>query len=173
MSKGNKLNHIAYLSVGSNMGEKRANCDTGISALAGTNHVNVVHRSAYYRTEPVDFEDQDWFVNCVIELRTALSPEALFKVLKAIELRAGRSRKEVRFGPRILDLDILLYDTLVLVTSELIIPHPRMHKRRFVLGPFCDINSNVLHPVLKKTVQDLLNRVNTGSQRIVPYECDF
>jgi 2-amino-4-hydroxy-6-hydroxymethyldihydropteridine diphosphokinase len=151
------------------MGDKRFNCDSGISALAAADQIDVLDQSLYYRTEPVDYEDQDWFVNCVVKFRTKLSPVSLFKVVKAIEFHAGRSKKGVRFGPRILDMDILLYDTLVLVKPELVIPHPRMHKRRFVLGPFCDINSNTLHPVLKKTVQDLLNRLDAETQRIVPY----
>jgi 2-amino-4-hydroxy-6-hydroxymethyldihydropteridine diphosphokinase len=169
MNQSEVSTHIAYLSVGSNIGDKRFNCETGISTLADTDQINVVDQSSYYRTEPVDYENQDWFVNCVVKLRTALSPAALFKILQRVELQAGRSKKGVRFGPRVLDMDILLYDACILVSPELIIPHPRMHKRRFVLGPFCDINSNVVHPVLKKTIQDLLARIDAETQRIVPY----
>ena len=169
MNQSEESTHLAYLSVGSNIGDKRFNCQTGILKLANTGNIIVVDQSPYYRTEPVDYENQDWFVNCVVKLRTALSPAALLKVLKKIEINAGRLQKGVRFGPRILDMDILLYDTLVWVSPDLIIPHPRMHKRRFVLVPFCDINSEVLHPVLKKTVQNLLARLHAEAQRIVPY----
>ena len=169
MNQSEQNTHLVYLSVGSNIGDKRFNCQTGISTLEDNGNITIIDRSPYYKTEPVNYENQDWFVNCVVTLRTALSPVALLKVLQAVEINGGRLQKGVRFGPRILDMDILLYDARVLVSTELILPHPRMHKRRFVLAPFCDINSKVLHPVLKKTVQDLLTRLDAETQRIIPY----
>ena len=169
MFPGEVKSNIAYLSVGSNIGEKLSNCKTGISALRGTGRIDVVDQSPFYKTAPVDYEDQDWFVNCVVKLRTQLPPAALLHVLQRIEKDAGKSRKGVRYGPRILDMDILLYGACVLMRPELIIPHPRMHKRRFVLGPFCDINPDMVHPVLSVTVQELLTRINPETQRITPY----
>ena len=169
MHPGEEKSHTAYLSVGSNIGENRSNCEAGISALSGTGYIDVVDQSPFYRTAPVDYEDQDWFVNCVVKIRTQLSPAALLNVLQGIEKDAGRSRKGIRYGPRILDMDILLYGVCVLMTPELIIPHPRMHKRRFVLGPFCDINPDVVHPVLSLTVQELLTRIDPEIQRMIPY----
>ena len=109
-------------------------------------------------TAPVDYLDQDWFVNGVAKVETLLSPEKLLSVLLGIETRMGRTR-EIRFGPRVIDLDLLLYDDLVMVSPELAIPHPRLHKRRFVLAPICDMDSNLVHPVLNKTMGELLPAV--------------
>ena len=89
MIREEENSHIVYISIGSNMGDKRLNCDSGISALAAADQIDVIDQSSYYRTEPVDYEDQDWFVNCVAKLRTKLSPAALIKVMKAIEFRAA------------------------------------------------------------------------------------
>jgi 2-amino-4-hydroxy-6-hydroxymethyldihydropteridine diphosphokinase len=131
--------------------------------------VVLLDQSSFYKTEPVDYTNQEWFVNCVILIQTTLSPCALLSMQKKIERDAGRQRDTVRFGPRVLDMDIVLYDKLVLVSPSVIIPHPRMHKRRFVLQPICDIDSNITHPVLKKSVADLLKRLDANTQRIVIY----
>ncbi|MBW1696913.1 MAG: 2-amino-4-hydroxy-6-hydroxymethyldihydropteridine diphosphokinase [Deltaproteobacteria bacterium] len=165
--------HIVYISVGSNLGVKRLNCQRGISALTDTGKVTLLNQSPFYKTEPVDYTDQHWFVNCVIQIKTELSPEALLNTLKRIEKDAGRNHDSIRFGPRVLDMDIVFYDDLVLVSSELIIPHPRMHKRRFVLKPICDIDSKIVHPVLKKTVQTLLDGLDADTQRVVACLCAF
>ena len=107
MNQGEQSAHLVYLSVGSNIGDKRFNCQTGISKLANTGNIIVVDQSPYYKTEPVDYENQDWFVNCVVTLRTALSPIPLLKAMQAVEINARGLKKGVRFGPRILDMDIL------------------------------------------------------------------
>jgi len=103
----------------------------------------------------------------VVHIETASEPAALFRELKSIEKDAGRKKDTVRFGPRILDLDILLYDRVILESAELIIPHPRMHQRRFVLQPLCDIDSHMVHPVLKKGMQSLLDAMKENEQRII------
>ena len=162
--------HTAYISVGSNMGDKLTNCQTGINALTDSGAVRLVDQSPVYRTEPVDYLDQDWFVNCAVKIETRLDPPALLKIIQSIENGAGRVRDAVRFGPRVLDLDIILFDDLVRNDSGLIIPHPRMHKRRFVLKPICDIDPDINHPVLQQTMLSLLENLDDAGQRIIEYK---
>ncbi len=165
MLKGNS----AYISIGSNLGDKLANCQFGIDALARTTHTVLIAQSPFYRTAPVDYLDQDWFVNAVIAIETRLDPKPLLAELKSIQSAAGRTREHVRFGPRILDLDILLYGNQVLATPELNIPHPRLHKRRFVLQPMCDIDPGIVHPVMNVSMQTLLNRLDANDQKVVAF----
>ena len=162
--------HRAWLSVGSNMGDKAGNCLTGIAALTESGRSKVLKASRFYRTSPVDYTDQAWFVNGVVMIQTALSPSDLLDELQAIQRKMGRMKDTVRFGPRVLDLDILLYDDLVIRTDRLTIPHPRMHKRAFVLKPICDINPSVVHPVLDETVVHLLTRLDGDGQQVHPIE---
>jgi len=157
---------VAYISIGSNIGDKLSNCLKGIGALTEKGKSLLLAQSRFYETEPVDYKDQDWFVNAVIKIETELDPFQLLNELKRIEKDAGRNFKAVRFGPRILDLDILLYDDLVLNSSDLEIPHPRMYQRRFVLQPMCDIASNLIHPVLKQDMQYILNSLEKETQKI-------
>ena len=164
--------HTAYIGVGSNIGNKLLNCKNGIQALTRANKVVVMDWSRFYKTEPVDYKDQDWFVNFVVKTETTLDPFQLINELKSIESDAGRTYDSIRFGPRILDLDILLYDDLVTNSSGLVVPHPRMHKRRFVLRPICDIDPKIVHPVLQKDMQYLLDRLGENEQRIIEYKCD-
>ena len=161
--------HTVYISVGSNMGDIRGNCRQGISAVAALKDTRLKRQSRVYETEPVDFKDQNWFLNCVVEFETAASPVELLDRIKEIELAAGRSTDGPRFGPRVLDLDIVLYDHLVVRSRELTIPHPRMHKRCFVLKPICDINPNIVHPVLNKTMKELLDSLDAECQQVLPY----
>jgi 2-amino-4-hydroxy-6-hydroxymethyldihydropteridine diphosphokinase len=162
-------NHVAYLSIGSNLGDKRDNCRRAVDALNRTPLTTVVAESPYYKTAPVDYTDQDWFVNAVVKIETGLDPLALLQRLQNIQREAGRLRDTVRFGPRIIDLDILFYDDAVIATGALEIPHPRMHKRRFVLRPICDIDPAIVHPVLQTSVSDLLARLEDENQRVERY----
>ncbi len=156
----------AYICAGSNMGRKQANCAKGIARLTQSNDPKLVAHSRFYRTEPVDYAEQDWFVNAVFSVKTALSAPVLLDRLKQVEAELGRTCSAVRFGPRILDLDILLYGDWVIQTPALSIPHPRMHKRRFVLAPFCDIDPEIIHPLLGESMQTLLSRLNPAEQAV-------
>ncbi len=162
--------HVVYLSVGSNLGDKLDNCLKGIAAVTETGESALYRTSRFYRTSPVDFTDQDWFVNAVVKICTRLDSVALLDQLIAIQKRLGRKTEIVRFGPRVLDLDILLYDDCLVQTQRLEIPHPRMHKRAFVLQPICDIDPAVTHPVLGKTVAELLECIEDKDQRVIPLE---
>lgn len=159
--------HEVYISVGSNLGGKLDNCLKGIAALTESGQSTLQCVSRFFRTSPVDYARQDWFVNAVVKIKTALDPSALLDELTAIQQRMGRKADTIRFGPRVLDLDILLYDDLVMRTPRLEIPHPRMHKRAFVLQPICDIEPTIVHPVLGKTVTELLQRLDDGDQQVV------
>lgn len=161
--------HTAYISVGSNIGDKLLNCKKGVEVLTDLGVVAIIAWSHFYKTSPVDYKDQDWFVNAVVKVETILKPADLLKEIVSVQHNAGRIYDKVRFGPRILDLDIILYDDLVIDSPGLTIPHPRMHKRLFVLKPLCDIDSSVIHPVLKKDIKWLLDSLDDNEQEIIRY----
>ncbi|MDI6687758.1 MAG: 2-amino-4-hydroxy-6-hydroxymethyldihydropteridine diphosphokinase [Desulfobacterales bacterium] len=158
--------HIAYISIGSNIGNKLENCKNSIALLAESKTSIIRSRSSFYITEPVDYINQDWFVNLVVKIETILDPFRLLDKLKSVQSNAGSNHNTERFGPRILDLDIIMYDDFVINSTELIIPHPRMHKRRFVLKPICDIAPHIVHPVLKKDMQCLLDSLGNNGQMV-------
>ena len=158
----------AFVSVGSNIGDKKDNCLRGIERLAASGDTQIVECSRFYKTEPVDYLDQDWFVNAVVKVKTRLDPHGLLEALLAAEASLGRDRQSaVRFGPRIIDLDLILYGPRRIDSGSLVLPHPRMHTRRFVLEPICDIEPELLHPVLKKTMRQLLADPDVGRQKLV------
>lgn len=159
--------HEAFISVGSNMGDKMEHCKKGIAGLDVPGSCAVVASSPFYRTEPVDYTDQDWFVNAVVKIETRFDPRRLLREIHSIEQAAGRVRGGVRFGPRTLDMDILLYDDVVIREADLEIPHPRMHKRRFVLQPICDIDPSVVHPLLRTDMRSLMSSLDKGEQEII------
>ena len=165
--------HRAFISVGSNLGDRLRNCCRGIAALCADASVRLVARSPFYETEPVDYTDQEWFLNAAVKIETDLAPQELLVHLQAVQREQGRSDGGIRFGPRVLDLDIIFYDDLILDTPNLTIPHPRMHKRRFVLQPICDIDGSVVNPVLGQTVKKILNQMMNEGQtiRLCSYDC--
>ena len=165
--------HAVYICVGSNIGNKLENCKKGVDALIRPGSVTLQAQSSCYKTDPVDYLDQDWFINYVIKIETSLNPFELLNRLKSIQKDAGRMNDTIRFGPRILDLDIILFDDAVINSENLTIPHPRMHKRRFVLKPVCDIDAEVIHPVFKKNMKYLLDSLDDEEQGIVEYKCDY
>lgn len=143
-----------YFSLGSNVGDREANLRAAIAALADAG-VRVTRVSSFYETEPVDFLEQAWFLNCAVEGKTDVPAMELMRALRGIELQMG-SKKPVAKGPRLIDMDILLYGSETTNTKELQVPHPRMHLRRFVLVPLAAIAPEAVHPSLKKTVKQLL-----------------
>jgi 2-amino-4-hydroxy-6-hydroxymethyldihydropteridine diphosphokinase len=156
----------AYISIGSNIGDRLHHCRSGLEALCADGSVQLAALSPYYETAPVDFTDQAWFLNAAAKVHTELAPVDLLRKMQAVQEAAGRTTETVRFGPRILDMDIIFYEDLVLRTDELTIPHARMHKRRFVLQPICDIDPYVLHPVLGQAVKQLLELLTEKEQPI-------
>ncbi len=160
------MTHSVYISIGSNIGDLLDNCCRAIEALRSDPDIRLLERSPFYRTAPVDFREQDWFLNAALKLETSMQPIQLLNRMREVQCSLGRKADTVRFGPRIIDLDIIFYGELVFETVELILPHPRMHKRRFVLQPICDIDPTIVHPLLGVSVQDLLNQLVTDDQEI-------
>jgi 2-amino-4-hydroxy-6-hydroxymethyldihydropteridine diphosphokinase len=159
--------HTAFVGVGSNLGQKQDNCLQGIATLTSDGRCRLLNQSRLYRTEPVDYLDQDWFVNCVVRIETCLNPFELLAVLQNIQKKAGRIQDTIRFGPRILDMDVIFFDTCVIDHPDLTLPHPRMHLRRFVLKPLCDMDPALRHPILDQTVQQLLDNLEDAGQGVV------
>ena len=147
---------IAFIGIGSNLGNRIENCIRAVEEISNFARITVI--SSIYETEPVDKKDQPDFTNCAIEIETSLSPFDLLTFLRSVENVIGRERIE-KWGPRIIDLDIIFYDNLLIETDELIIPHPRAHLRRFVLEPLSEIAPDFIHPNLKISVSELLNNL--------------
>jgi 2-amino-4-hydroxy-6-hydroxymethyldihydropteridine diphosphokinase len=149
-----------YLSLGSNVGDRRANLETAIARLGELGEVKAV--SSFYETEPVEFAAQPWFFNCAVALETEMMPRRLLRSLLALEQSMGRRRLQPK-GPRTIDVDILLFGNSVVDTRELVIPHPALHLRRFVLEPLSEIAGNVRHPVFKRTIRELRDALPHGT----------
>jgi len=149
--------HIVYLALGSNLGNRLSNLKEAIAALPP--QMEVKAKSAVYETPPWGYEDQPKFLNQVIKATTYLDPEPLLKHLKRLEVALGR-KETFQNGPRLIDMDILFYDDLVVNTPSLVIPHPRLQERGFVLLPLMDIGPDLTHPVSKKSVREMMTSCN-------------
>jgi 2-amino-4-hydroxy-6-hydroxymethyldihydropteridine diphosphokinase len=143
---------IAYIGIGSNLSNRERNIEKAISILK--EKCNISKSSSIYETEPVGFKDQDWFLNCVVEVDTNLKPLELLDFLQSIEKKLKRV-KTIKNGPRTIDLDILFFSNEIINNERLIVPHPRLHERLFVLEPFNEINPEFMHPILKRSIKDL------------------
>ncbi len=150
---------LVYLSLGSNVGDRAAHLRGAIALLELEGRV--VSVSSLYETEPVEFTDQAWFLNCAVALETTESPEQLMAAILRIEQQMGRQRIQKK-GPRTIDVDILLFGDKILDSPALTIPHPAMHERRFVLEPLGEIAPEARHSVLKKTIRELLDALPAG-----------
>tara|TARA_Y100000588_G_scaffold292634_1_gene312044 strand:+ start:2005 stop:2499 length:495 start_codon:yes stop_codon:yes gene_type:complete len=152
------MDQKALIGIGSNLGSPAENCRKAVASLCESEEINVIKQSSLYESEPIGKKNQPWFVNTVIEIQTSLSPERLLKKLLNIEQQFGRTRNE-KWGPRIIDLDILDYDGRIINSESLTLPHPEMLNRRFVLEPLSEISGSIIHPVQNKSIQSLLNEL--------------
>lgn len=150
--------HTVYLALGSNLGDRLANLKQAIAAL--TPQMDVKAKSQVYETPPWGYENQPKFLNQVVQATTYLEPEPLLKHLKRLEVALGR-KASVPNGPRSIDIDILFYDDLILNRPSLVIPHPRLHERPFVLLPLMDLAPDMVHPVRRQSVRDMAALCNT------------
>jgi 2-amino-4-hydroxy-6-hydroxymethyldihydropteridine diphosphokinase len=152
------MGHITYIGIGSNLGDKINQCKKAISEILKVDQHKLLAKSSLFKTQPIGYNSQDWFVNGVIKIETDLEPLDLLRMLRTIESRLGR-KETFRWRPRPIDLDILLFDEKEIKMEELQIPHPLMHERQFVLVPLAEIDRSLIHPVLKKTIQELLENI--------------
>lgn len=150
---------IGYIGIGSNLGDSLKNCRHGAEMLSRIKGIELETVSSFYRTEPVGMENQNYFINAVAEIKTVLGANDLLLALQNIENDIGRKRG-VKGGPRVIDLDILFYGQNVIDREDLKVPHPELHKRRFVLEPLCEIASYFIHPSFGVSVQGLNDRLD-------------
>lgn len=151
--------HRAFLSLGSNVGDRKANLEAAVIGL-GKERIRVIARSSIYETEPQDVANQPWFLNMVVECESEYFPRQMLKVLQRIERDMGRVRAgSIPRGPRTIDIDILLLGNIVMKTEQLTIPHPRMLDRRFVLEPLLEIAPELRHPETKEPISRFTIRV--------------
>ena len=147
---------IAYLSLGSNIGDRLSNIQQAVNLLSLDEKITILKTSSFYETEPWGIKNQNWFVNAVIRIETNLKPIELLRVINHVEERLGRCReRETRWGERTLDIDILFYDDLIFENEILIIPHKELQNRAFVLVPMLEIAENFVHPKFNKTILEL------------------
>ncbi|MCE2413221.1 2-amino-4-hydroxy-6-hydroxymethyldihydropteridine diphosphokinase [Candidatus Poribacteria bacterium] len=161
--------YAAYIGFGSNIGDRLAHIQNAIHALSKTEGITLKKISSIYTTDPVGYEEQAQFLNGVVAIQTSLSPLSLLHTLKDIETAIGRKHR-MRWGPREIDLDILIYGDVCVQTEELVVPHPEMHLRSFVLVPLAEIAPDLVHPVFQEPIQTLLNCLE-DSEFVLKEDC--
>jgi len=161
----------AFIGLGSNLGQREDFIGRAIVSLAEAPGISLCRRAGLYETEPVGVQDQPWFLNTVVEIETDLTPYELLAVCKQIERSLGRQERE-RYGSREIDVDILLYDELVVNEPDLQIPHAQLHRRRFMLVPLAEIAPGQSHPALQRTIIELLNDLESSGdpKEVMPYD---
>ncbi len=152
---------IAYLSLGSNLGDRVGYIQQAVSLLSASPDINIVATSSFYETEPWQMHSENWFVNAVIQISTTLTPEELLKECKNVESLLGRKKEddEKGYADRTIDIDIIFYDNQLINTPELTIPHRFFHKRVFMLVPMLEIAQDFVHPLFNKTVEKLYDEI--------------
>jgi len=159
------MKNRAFLSLGSNIGKREDSLYKAIKQLEDTGHIAVLNYSSIYETDPVGYTEQNTFLNLVIEIVTDYLPTELLDTCLGIEKRMGRKRV-IRWGPRNIDIDILLFNNQRIETEKLQIPHPRMKNRAFVLVPFKEIASEIMVPGINQTINELVERISTKGVRL-------
>ncbi|MDE2180925.1 MAG: 2-amino-4-hydroxy-6-hydroxymethyldihydropteridine diphosphokinase [candidate division NC10 bacterium] len=157
------MSNRAYIGIGSNLGGRIERCQEAIRAMAEITGVTVIRASSLYEAAPVPPAFGSWFVNGVIAAQTELTPEVLLFELQRIEQSMGRAAERARGVDRSIDLDLLLMGSQIVEQPDLILPHPRLHQRRFVLVPLCELDSDLRHPVFGVTMRQLLDRLDDPS----------
>lgn len=150
----------AYIGLGSNLGSRPRNINKALDAIASVRGIKLLRASSITETKPLADKNQNDYLNCVVQIQTKLKPESLLKVLKKIETSLGRKKSKEKWGNRPIDLDILLFDKKIVCKKDIVIPHPQMHLRSFVLRGLCEIDSQIIHPVLKENVSVLHSRLS-------------
>jgi len=153
------LDYKVFIGIGSNLGNSLKNCLKGIDYISKNPCITQVVPSSLYITSPVSDIKQNNFINCAISIEWGGSPFELLNYLQSIEHEMGRIRRE-KNGPRIIDLDILLFSNLVINTPDLVVPHPELHKRRFAIMPCLEIDPHIIHPISKRPLVDFLNEID-------------
>ncbi len=157
------MRHIVYIGIGSNLGDKIGQCERAIAEILKVDQHKLLAKSSLFKTKPIGDTSQDWFVNGVIKIETDLGPLELLQMLQEAESRLGR-KKTSRWGPRTIDLDILFYDEEEVQMENLQIPHPLLHERQFVLIPLAEIDPTFIHPLLKKSIGELLEDLKENQE---------
>lgn len=158
-----------YIGIGSNLGDRGKNIKEAINLINNHPLLKVIKISPIYETEPVGVKKQAWFLNLVVGIETSLLSQELLSVLEGIESKLGK-KIERKWGARTIDLDILLYDDIILNLPNLQIPHKLMHRRAFVLVPLAQIAPNIIHPILNKTIKELLDEL-TDNSKVILWRC--
>jgi 2-amino-4-hydroxy-6-hydroxymethyldihydropteridine diphosphokinase len=156
--------NIAFIGIGSNVGDKTGNCRRAIAEISKYRQNGLIAQSSLYKTDPIGYTQQDWFINCVIEIETSFTAYELVHVLEDIEVSMGKKRT-FKWGPRIIDLDILFFNDEIIQGEELTVPHPEVQNRAFVLVPLREIAGDYIHPLMKKSISQLTAQLG-GKQGI-------